>query len=420
MHDIPIMTKANSHLNDSAIYKQSLENHVNSGKSFKIGNFYCGLNFDFSTGAHHDYTHQNKIFPIANTNKVINRACLIDERGFFTQKFIISHELLKNNGRKTNYPLQTGKQTDTLELKQLDFPELKRIQISHILSFEKLVTHLNEPIFLKGRQEFLNIEFLSIEFKLESLNNGYVLYRLLNATLKEGNQIFIRPGLIKDYAIIICDFTKHVITIDPILNQYKLNETLVVNLRFSCKDIYVLVEVVGRLSDLNDVRSFYEQRKGLMSSDAIFFKAQRTKDRILRPREWIVNFLDFQPVSLNRVISNSDYVDIRRNDSSNYNLMLKKGPFCAFAKFIITKKSNDDNLSRTSNSIYFLLNNFRKGVVFLNGFNLGRYWNIGKILTLYVPENYIYDGVNELTVFELINIKANNLAIYIVDRNVNK
>ncbi|SEO35070.1 beta-galactosidase [Paenibacillus sp. OV219] len=42
-----------------------------------------------------------------------------------------------------------------------------------------------------------------------------------------------------------------------------------------------------------------------------------------------------------------------------------------------------------------------KGVVFLNGFNLGRYWNKGPQRTLYVPAPLLREGDNELVIFEL-------------------
>lgn len=42
-----------------------------------------------------------------------------------------------------------------------------------------------------------------------------------------------------------------------------------------------------------------------------------------------------------------------------------------------------------------------KGVVFLNGFNLGRYWEIGPQQTLYIPAPLLKQGDNELILFEL-------------------
>ena len=42
----------------------------------------------------------------------------------------------------------------------------------------------------------------------------------------------------------------------------------------------------------------------------------------------------------------------------------------------------------------------KKGVVWVNGHNLGRYWNIGPGNTLYVPAPFLKNGVNEIIVFE--------------------
>ena len=43
---------------------------------------------------------------------------------------------------------------------------------------------------------------------------------------------------------------------------------------------------------------------------------------------------------------------------------------------------------------------FGKGVAFVNGTNVGRYWEIGPIATLYVPHGLTCAGVNELVLFE--------------------
>lgn len=45
-----------------------------------------------------------------------------------------------------------------------------------------------------------------------------------------------------------------------------------------------------------------------------------------------------------------------------------------------------------------------KGVIFINGFNIGRYWNIGPQLTLYVPKEILKEGKNEIIIFELEKI----------------
>ncbi len=50
--------------------------------------------------------------------------------------------------------------------------------------------------------------------------------------------------------------------------------------------------------------------------------------------------------------------------------------------------------------------NFRKGFVVINGFNLGRYWEIGPQRTLYVPASVLKEGDNEIILFESDGVKG--------------
>ncbi len=49
---------------------------------------------------------------------------------------------------------------------------------------------------------------------------------------------------------------------------------------------------------------------------------------------------------------------------------------------------------------------FTKGFAVINGFNLGRYWEIGPQKTLYVPASVLREGENELILFESDGIKG--------------
>ena len=55
---------------------------------------------------------------------------------------------------------------------------------------------------------------------------------------------------------------------------------------------------------------------------------------------------------------------------------------------------------------FLKLNNFTKGFVVINGFNIGRYWEIGPQQTLYVPACLLKDGENEIIVFESDGLKG--------------
>jgi beta-galactosidase len=49
---------------------------------------------------------------------------------------------------------------------------------------------------------------------------------------------------------------------------------------------------------------------------------------------------------------------------------------------------------------YIYLPQWRKGVVLVNGFNIGRYWNKGPQLSLYCPAPILQKGFNEIVIFE--------------------
>jgi beta-galactosidase len=57
------------------------------------------------------------------------------------------------------------------------------------------------------------------------------------------------------------------------------------------------------------------------------------------------------------------------------------------------------NLNKTGDT-YFDLSKYKKGVVYVNGHNLGRFWNTGPQFQLYCPAPWLKTGVNHVVVFD--------------------
>ena len=57
-------------------------------------------------------------------------------------------------------------------------------------------------------------------------------------------------------------------------------------------------------------------------------------------------------------------------------------------------------LAKTGDT-FFDLSSYSKGVVFVNGHNLGRYWNRGPQQRLYCPASLLRAGKNEVVIFDL-------------------
>ena len=49
---------------------------------------------------------------------------------------------------------------------------------------------------------------------------------------------------------------------------------------------------------------------------------------------------------------------------------------------------------------YLDLSGFGKGVAFVNGVNIGRFWNVGPTLSLYIPHSLLKEGRNRIIIFE--------------------
>jgi beta-galactosidase len=60
----------------------------------------------------------------------------------------------------------------------------------------------------------------------------------------------------------------------------------------------------------------------------------------------------------------------------------------------------------TVGDTYLDMRNWTKGVVWVNGHNLGRYWNIGPQTRLYCPAPWLKPGDNEVVIFDLHQMEA--------------
>jgi beta-galactosidase len=65
---------------------------------------------------------------------------------------------------------------------------------------------------------------------------------------------------------------------------------------------------------------------------------------------------------------------------------------------------------------YFDMSNWGKGVVWVNGHNLGRYWQIGPQQTIYVPAEWLKKGSNKICILELI--KPEQTMLQTSDRSI--
>ncbi|MGZ3820871.1 MAG: beta-galactosidase, partial [Mucilaginibacter sp.] len=194
----------------------------------------------------------------------------------------------------------------------------------------------------------------------EDLNQayGYVLYR---TEIKGGTKGALKIGGLRDYAVVMIN-GKTVGTLDRRLNQ----DSLLLDLPTGKVKLDVLVENMGRI---NFGKYLLQNKKGITGK--VLFKGDE-----------VINWKMFK----------FPFDDINTIKYTGSNLVLQNHPVI---------KSGVFQLNKTGDT-YLDMRNWEKGIVWINGHNLGRYWSIGPQQTLYVPVEWLKKGKNKIVVLELI------------------
>ncbi|MGN6637898.1 MAG: beta-galactosidase [Mucilaginibacter sp.] len=193
----------------------------------------------------------------------------------------------------------------------------------------------------------------------EALNQpyGFVLYR---TQLQGGKTGTLLLQSLRDYAVVMINGS-FAGTLDRRLNQ----DSLTLTLPHGQVTLDILVENLGRI---NFGKYLLQNKKGLTGS--VRFAGSELQ-------HWNIYSLPFDHV--NKV----HYTNAKAKTSQP---MLLKGKF---------------DLSDVSDT-YLDMQTWGKGVAWINGHNLGRYWYVGPQQTLYVPAEWLKKKDNEIVVFELL------------------
>lgn len=189
-------------------------------------------------------------------------------------------------------------------------------------------------------------------------NTGYVLYQTQIERDKEGAER-LRIIDARDRIQIYADGA-HVIT----QYQEEIGEDINVELNHHKTDIKILVENMGRVNYGHKLEAS-TQKKGLGRG-------------LMADLHFIGNWKNYR-----LPLESVSEIDFSKEWQSHQP---------AFYQYHFTL----DDLADT----YLDMTGFGKGVVFVNNINIGRFWEKGPILTLYVPKGYLKKGENEIVVFE--------------------
>jgi len=227
------------------------------------------------------------------------------------------------------------------------------------------------PLFYNLPQPVLSKHPLSFE----ELNQGYglVLYR---TTLKNAVNGILKIKELRDYATVYLN-SKRISILDRRLKQ----DSITLNNTDANGTLDILVENNGRI---NYGPYLTDNRQGI--TEKVTLNGQELTG-------WKMYKLPFNTTPApKKLAANKDKYDAQP--------ALYPGTF-------MLKETGDTWLD---------MHGFGKGFVFLNGHNLGKYWNIGPQQTIYVPACWLKKGLNKIVVFD--ELKSNHYSISTLDHPV--
>ena len=186
---------------------------------------------------------------------------------------------------------------------------------------------------------------------------GFVLYR---TTLMGGKRGELVVKGLRDYALVFINGKRACI-----LDRRHGDSSINVEMPMGKITLDILVENLGRI---NFGPYLLENKKGI--TQEVLFDNQELQN-------WQMYSLPFSDIDAIKVTAGSNkYTDAP---------VIRRGIF---------------NLT-VAGDAYLDMSKWGKGIVWVNGYNLGRYWNVGPQQTIYVPGEWLKPGNNEIVVLEL-------------------
>eukprot|EP00079_Xenopus_tropicalis_P037605 XP_017951376.1 PREDICTED: beta-galactosidase-1-like protein 2 isoform X1 [Xenopus tropicalis] len=326
------------HLFDVESMMSTISEVLNRGANINLYMFHGGTNFGFMSGALHFHEYRPDITSY-------DYDAPLTEAGDYTSKFFKIRELFGDyNAEKPLPPVPS------LSLKASYGP----VELKRCLPLWEVLPFVEEPF---KSAEPVNMENLPVNDG-NGQSYGYTLYE----TIIYGGGKFHTKGNIHDRAQIFAS-SQSIGTVD-----YKKEELDIPEVP-AYRKLSILVENCGRV---NYGPMIDNQRKGIVGD--VYLRDNPLKN-------FKIYSLDMNSTFMNRIN------EVHWSDLSE----CKSGP---------TFYQGALHVGPTPMDTFLRLQGWKKGVVFINGKNLGRYWDIGPQETLFIPAPWLWPGVNEITIFE--------------------
>lgn len=335
------------HTRKSTSIITEIEAFINQNASFNMYMFYGGTNFGFNAGANFKRKYQ----PVTTS---YDYCAPLTEYGDYTETYHKIREILCNKQSIPMLPLPEP-------------PELQNLGKVSLVEYAPLFENLDE----------ISTKYFSpFPEPMEKFGQNYGLIFYKTKIVGEYAPSFLSLKDVHDRAYIYLN-NKKIAIIDRCkehskIYQLKLKKQLFLKKISEQVDLGILVEAMGRVNYGDNI---YD-RKGITE--------------VSIANQLVLGY-EIYTIPLNNL------------EKLKFNKIHLKGEVNVPVFFRGTFKAQ-------SKDCFINMTGFTKGYVFVNGFNLGRYWDIGPQKTLYLP-GPILKEINEIIVFELEHFKNPSVTI---------
>lgn len=311
---------------------------LDRGYSVNMYMFHGGTTFGFMNGANIDKTDYH---PAVNS---YDYSAPLDESGRPTKLYYDLRDIIARHNQKENRD-SSSLPAVPLSPSTISIPQFLLAQSASLWSTLPKPTFALQPMSMEALDQ----------------SYGYILYRTVITKPVHGELVF---GQIQDYAQIYLNGVL-IGTIDRRLHQ----DRLTVDIDKADTQMDILVENTGRVNYSEGIRGEWKGIRGTV----MLAGSPLTK--------WTMYTLPMNNIETIKFV-----------DSQTINTASMEGPTFYRGEFALD----------TPGDTFLDMRTMKKGVVWINGHLLSRFWDIGPQQTLYVPGPWLKSGKNSIVVFDLL------------------
>ncbi|XP_071454617.1 beta-galactosidase-1-like protein 2 isoform X2 [Hetaerina americana] len=349
-------------------FEDNLEVILNYNSSVNIYMFHGGTDFGFMNGADPLSSSPFYQFDVSS----YDYDAPLSEAGDYNEKYnIVERVVAKFNKIKTKLPQKPD------ESKKVAYPP---VVMTQYLNFDDILEKIDASYKVKST-DLVSMEMIDINGG-NGQSYGYINYQ--KKVNLSANSVMTIGGHIRDTVMLLLDGVQKtkIITGPSDLTGFGYWVSSDSEFSFDEDDIGehtldLLVENWGRCN-YGDPENFH-QRKGLWEGPISIDKQELT--------DWEITALEFK----------SDWIKRLNGWRAMKKGVLENGPILLRGEFEINDEPSDTWID---------LSNWGKGVVFINGFNIGRYLYLGPPTSLFIPAPLLHRGMNEARTSSFLNFNA--------------